>query len=119
MPSVTDYYEKNGKLPHLLTFSFAALLDFYRSSYLLNDGLHSKRQNGDEYVIHDSSDVLEFFAQNADKSDEEYVKAVASNSAFFGKDLTEFKGFKELALKYLIELQNDPLNAIKNAAEEK
>ena len=119
LPSVTDYYEKNGKLPHLLTFSFAALLDFYRSSYLLNDGLHSKRQNGDEYVIHDSSDVLEFFAQNADNSDEEYVKAVASNSAFFGKDLTEFKGFKELALKYLIELQNDPLNAIKNAAEEK
>ncbi len=69
LPSFKDYYKNQGKLPRLITFSFAALLPFYFSNDLREDGLYAKRTNGDEYVVHDDRAVLEFFAQNVGKAD--------------------------------------------------
>lgn len=119
LPSFRDYYNKNGKLPKLLTFSFAALLAFYRSDDLQADGLHSHRKNGDEYVIHDGNDVLKYFAANAKKDDGEYTVSVASNTEFWGEDLTEYKGFADEVEKHLALLCGNPTDAVEQVLEDK
>lgn len=93
LPSFKDYYNNNGVLPKLITFSFAALIAFYSSNDLREDGLYSKRSGGDEYVIHDDRAVLEFFAQNTGKDG--FIKAVCKNTAFWGEDLSVYDGFAD------------------------
>lgn len=105
LPSFRDFVSANGQLPPLMTFSFAALLAFYSGNItaLTADGLHARRSNGDEYVIVDDRNVLEFFAENCCKDD--LVALTASNTAFWGEDLTKYDGF--------VESVNNSLKAIK------
>ncbi len=91
LPSFKDYYKNNGKLPRLITFSFAALLAFYSSNDLREDTLYAKRPNGDEYAVHDDKAVLEFFAQNTGKPD--FVEKACRNADFWGEDLTRYNDF--------------------------
>lgn len=91
LPSFKDYYKNNGKLPRLITFSFAALLAFYSSNDLREDALYAKRPNGDEYAVHDDRAVLEFFAQNTGKPD--FVEKACVNADFWGEDLTRYNDF--------------------------
>lgn len=114
LPTFQDHFVACGQLPKLITFSFAALLAFYRSADLRPDGLYAKRSDGTEYVIHDDAAVLEFFAQNSEKSDEAYVSAVASNTAFWGEDMTQYPEFIKTVTHWLQQLQKDALQAIKN-----
>jgi len=118
LPSFKDNYEKNGKLPKLLTFSFAGLLAFYCSSDLREDSLYAKRNDGTEYVIHDNLDVLEFFAKNSALSEEEYVKAVASNVDFWGEDLTKYDNFVSDVANYLTKIKVNPACAVKYILED-
>lgn len=113
LPSFKDNYAANGVLPTLLTFSFAALLAFYSASDLKEDGLHAKRGDGTEYVIRDNSDVLKFFAENSVKSDAEFTKAVASNIAFWGEDLTEYNGFVDTVSDWLGRIKANTGAALK------
>ena len=117
LPSFKDNYKANGKIPKLLTFSFAGLLAFYRSSDLREDGLHAKRSDGTEYVVHDNGEVLKLFAENAGKTAEEYVKAIASNSGFWGEDLTKYRGFVNAAADYLSRIESDPRGAAEYITE--
>ncbi len=95
LPSFKDNVKASGCLPPMITFSFAALLAFYSSSDLREDGLHAKRANGDEYIVNDSADVLRFFAENSTRPAGEFVAAAAANTAFWGEDLTCYDGFAE------------------------
>ena len=88
-----DYVKKNGTLPRLIIFSFAALLAFYSSHDLREDGLYAQRPNGDEYVIHDDRAVLKFFAENTGKND--FVETACKNAEFWGEDLSEYEGFTD------------------------
>ncbi|MBR5453423.1 MAG: tagaturonate reductase [Clostridia bacterium] len=97
LPSFSDYCKKNGSLPRLMTFSFAALLAFYSSNDLREDGLYAKRASGDEYVVHDDRVVLEFFAENSGKAD--FIDKACRNTGFWGQDLSEYCGFTD-AVKY-------------------
>lgn len=117
LPSFKDNYSENGQLPKLLTFSFAALLAFYSSSDLHEDGLHAKRADGTEYVVHDSPEVLKFFAENSVKSDIEFTKAVASNTAFWGEDLTKYNGFTQTVSDWLTRIKSDTSAALKAVLE--
>ncbi|MBR3300245.1 MAG: tagaturonate reductase [Clostridia bacterium] len=110
LPSFKDYYKNNGKLPKLITFSFAALLAFYSSNDLRDDGLYAKRPNGDEYVIHDDKAVLEFFAQNTGKPD--FIEKVCKNTAFWGEDMTKFEGFMEAVSSCYDEMRKDIKSAL-------
>ena len=112
MPTFRDYYENNQSLPPLITFSFAALLAFYRSSDLRSDGLHAKRLDGTEYVIHDDAGVLSFFAENSEKATDDYVTAVASHIDFWGQDMTVFPGFVATVSKWLDVFAADPIRAV-------
>ena len=93
LPSFKDCVASNGKLPRLITFSFAAILAFYTSSELSDGALIAKRANGDVYSVRDDEAVLRFFAENSSKASCEFVALAASNEAFWGEDLTEYDGF--------------------------
>ena len=110
LPSFKDYYKNNGKLPQLITFSFAALLAFYSSKDLREDGLYAKRANGDEYIIHDDKAVLEFFAENTGKAD--FVELVCKNTDFWGEDVSLYNGFAAKVGYWYEKLLNDAKSAI-------
>lgn len=112
LPTFQDHFEAHNRLPKLITFSFAALLAFYRSSDLRQDGLYAKRMDGTEYVIHDDEAVLAFFAANSQNSDEAYVAAVAANTDFWGQDLTVYPEFAQTVIRWLQALQADPVQAV-------
>lgn len=104
LPSMKDYVAANGKLPKVITFSFAALMAFYYSQELNGSVLVGKRGN-DTYEIKDDQDVLEFFAENTAKlTMPEVVRAFASNTKFFGEDLTAYEGFAETVIKHLEDI---------------
>lgn len=110
LPSFKDYYRNTGKLPKLITFSFAALLAFYSSNDLRDDGLYAKRPNGDEYVIHDDKSVLEFFAHNTGKPD--FVEKVCKNADFWGEDLSAYKDFTDTVKYWYKRISEDIKSAL-------
>ena len=118
LPSFKDCFAENRELPPLLTFSFAALLAFYRSDRLTNGGLTAQRPGGEEYTVHDSEEVLECFARAASKSDLEYTKAIASNTGLWGEDLTAYPKFAETAANWLNAICSAPREAVKKILEE-
>lgn len=111
LPSFQDYCKNKGELPKLMTFSFAALLAFYSSGDLKEDGLHAKRFNGDAYVIHDDQAVLDFFAENAGNPG--FVETVCKNEAFWGEDLTLYNGFAEAVTDWYERIRANAENALK------
>lgn len=118
LPSFKDYHEKNGKLPQLLTFSFAALLAFYSSNDLRNDGLYAKRADGTQYVIHDNKAVLNYFAENICADTRVFVQKISSNVSFWGEDLTAYNGFTERVAFWLDKIKANANLAIKEALGE-
>ena len=110
LPSFKDYYKNEGKLPRLITFSFAALLAFYSSNDLRDDGLYAKRRGGEEYVTHDDRAVLEFFAENSGKGD--FIDKVCKNTAFWGEDLTCYDGFAETVSYWYNAIRDNINNAL-------
>ncbi len=112
LPTFRDHFEAKKELPKLITFSFAALLAFYRSADLRQDGLYAKRPDGTEYVIRDDTAVLAFFAENSKKTDEEYVAAIAANRDFWGEDMTAYPQFTQTVTNWLQALHNDPVQAV-------
>ena len=118
LPSLRDYIADRHALPPLLTFSFAALLAFYRSGQRQADGLLARRKKGDEYVIHDSAAVLDFFAAHAAADDRAYVAAIAAHTEFWGEDLTAYAGFVDAVTRQLAALEQDPCGAVAHLLEE-
>ena len=90
---------------------FAALLAFYSGEDLREDGLYAKRSNGDEYVIHDDKFVLEFFAENTNKSD--FIEKVCSNVDFWGEDLSLYNGFTKEVSYWYEKILNNTAEALK------
>lgn len=105
MPSFLKYIDINGVLPKHLTFSLASLMAFYSSVELREDSLVGRR-DGEEYMIRDDKDVLEFFKDNSTKTSTEFVKAFLSNEKFFGTDLSAIDGLVEKVASHLDEIRN-------------
>jgi tagaturonate reductase len=110
LPSFKDYYKNIGEIPKLITFSFAALLAFYSSENLKEDGLYAKRLNGDEYVIHDDRAVLEFFAENTGKCD--FVEKACQNANFWGEDLSNYTDFAEKVAYWYERIMSNTKDAL-------
>ena len=117
LPSFKDHYKNNGELPRLITFSLAALFAFYSGSDLREDGLHAKRADGTEYVIHDDASVLQFFAENSGKESAEFVKAALSNQSFWGEDLTVYAGMTETVAEWVSLMREDVSAALHKVLE--
>ncbi len=111
LPSFKDYYKNNGSLPKLITFSLSALLAFYSSNDLRDDGLYAKRANGDEYIIHDDKSVLEFFAENTGKTD--FIEKACKNADFWGEDLSLYANFTQEVTYWYKKIIADAKEALK------
>ena len=105
MPSFLGYLEKEGKVPAHLTFSLAALMAFYTGSEIREKALIGHR-DGQEYQILDDMAVLEFFAANSGKDAASYAKAVLSNEAFWGQDLSALPGVLDTVTADLEKIRN-------------
>lgn len=111
LPTFRDNYEKAQTPPKFLTFSFAALMAFYTSDKLENGVLIGDR-NGEAYEIKDDKKVLEFFAANSkSKSTRDFVTAFASNTDFWGEDLTQYNGFVDMVAGYLDDIKKNGMTA--------
>ncbi len=100
LPSVVDSVN-NGKIPHGLIFSFAALTAFYAGGKMTEDGFVGTRiidGKDASYKISDSAEVLAFFAEFGESAD--VLSRFAANTAFWGRNLCEIPGFEALAQMY-------------------
>lgn len=81
--SLLDYYSKFGKIPSVLSFAFAALINFYENF------------KNKDYPVNDVESVLYFFkAKHTD-----IVFDVLANVGFWGEDLTKIDGlYKKVKL---------------------
>ena len=95
LPSLKGYVEKFGKLPRRLAFSLAAYIAFYSNNVqrLEAEALICKRGD-DEYAVKDDRFVLEFYNEHKDDAPADLAKAVLSNEAFWGEDLTKIDGLE-------------------------
>ncbi len=100
LPSIRLFYERTGRIPTLLSFSFAAFILFYKGEFA--DGIYwGTKEDGSRYEIKDSDEVIRFFARVWENNDiSEAVHKVLANTEFWnGKDLTEMDGMEELVVK--------------------
>jgi len=111
LPSFRDSVKTNGHIPRLLTFSFAALMAFYKTDVLEEGALVGKR--GEEtYKIMDDKEVLDFFSNNVNRIDNnELVQKFASNQKFWGEDLTQYENFAEEVTIHLNNIQQNGMKA--------
>ncbi len=97
LPSILVYQDKTGKWPKNLIHSFAALILFYRGRF------------GDQQImLKDDEPVLEFFRE-VWKGDHlaEIVNKTLSKEDFWGMDLSQQKGLKDLVLEKLIVMSEN------------
>lgn len=84
LPSLHHYIDKNGSLPKALVFGFTCNLMF---------GISGK------FEVKDDKEVLDFFAANKDKSDEDLALAYTTNKEFWGENLDEINGFTNAVIE--------------------
>ncbi|MCL2170541.1 MAG: tagaturonate reductase, partial [Defluviitaleaceae bacterium] len=102
LPSILDYVAEKKELPPLLTFSFAALVAFYRGE--INDGNMTGKRNGENYPIKDDRAVLEFYAKAwADHADDltKLTQTICANFDFWGQDLNKLPNFTKTVVQHI------------------
>jgi len=104
LPTILETYEKTGRLPKLLCFSFAALIAFY------TDGM----RDGKPYEVSDDLHVLEFFDKNKLMKPKELIHNFLSNAEFWGEDLTNIP---ELSDRVTDGLYSIRANGMREAVE--
>ena len=113
LPTIKEYVKRKGELPKILTFSMAAFIAFYCGKKKEDGSFAGVRAAGNEYPIVDDQFVLDFFAGMEGKDAAEIAKAVLTNEAFWGSDLTaELPGFEAAVAASLAEILADAKAAI-------
>ena len=92
--------------PVHLTFSIAALLDFYGGKDL-EDGVLKGHRGGSTYDIKDDEAVLRFFADRYSENAAELVKEYLGREDFHGMDLNTVPGLTEAVTKYLTDIREN------------
>ena len=91
---------------------------FYTSDKLENGVLQGNR-DGQPYEIKDDAAALAFFAEHSTRlSSNEFVQALASQTGFWGEDLTRYDGFVPMAAGYLDEIKTKGMKAAIHALVE-
>jgi|YelNatPaOPRAMG01_1025707.scaffolds.fasta_scaffold00227_43 tagaturonate reductase len=91
LPTIIEYYEKNGELPAILTFSLAALIVFY----IRYNGINKMKEHindSEEFQAQDDEDVLQFFNSLNDEfpnSPFNIVEETLKNEKLWGADLSK------------------------------
>lgn len=119
LATITEAYAAEGKLLPVLTYSFAAMLAFYKGTEIRVDektnsvSLVGKRGD-DEYLIRDDKEVLEYFSKlwsNTDAADKASLAAlvadVCGNENMWGEDLNKMGDFAAKVTDHLYGILND------------
>ena len=85
MPSLTEYVKRRGSLPRCLSFSLAAFVRFYTQG----------ERQGKAYPLRDDPWVLDFFADQREKTWEDLAHAVVNNEKLWDGQLAEIRGLEE------------------------
>lgn len=88
--SLLDYYNKFGKIASVLSFAFAALINFYEDF-----------ENKD-YPVNDVENVLDFFKTKHT----DIVFNVLANIGFWGEDLTKIDGLYKKVKAYFDDIKS-------------
>lgn len=105
LPSLLGYIERFHKLPELLCFSLAALIQFYSSDDYTN-GVLTGTRGSDLYLIRDDESVLKYFASNSGTLPRaEFVAGILSRKDFWGMDLTQIEGMTQIIVRNLDEIE--------------
>ncbi len=119
LPTIKEYLELKGKLPKILTFSFAAYVAFYNGTELRNGALIGHRNGSEEYEIKDDAAVLEKYAKLNSENDrttkegcEAIIKTVCADTDFWGEDLNAVPDFAKLCADYLYKLSTTAPKAV-------
>jgi len=115
LPTIKDYAAKNGKAPKLLSFSLAALINFYHGNSDAQ-GEYTGKRDANSYAIKDSADVIKALADAwAGWSDGQdataLVQQVLSNTALWGEDLTAVPGLAAQVAKALNRIKDEGVKA--------
>lgn len=110
LPSLLGYVDKFGKLPAHLTFSIAALMAFYCGTEI-RDGALVGHRNGEEYMIKDDLQVLEFFRDNCEKDTRTFVTSYLGREDFHGQDLNQVAGLTDAVTAYLDDIKANGMRA--------
>ena len=97
LPTVKDYVAKNGKAPAGLSFSLAALLNFYHGRFNAAGEYEGVRQGNQTYPIRDSAEILAIVDAAWKASDDAsvQVKTLLADARLWGEDLTRIAGLAE------------------------
>lgn len=102
LPTLKDYYSKEGKLPKKIVFGFSALIRFYKGEF-----------NGEKIETNDHQKVLDFFQSAYQKLDSqelskrEVIALILGNSDIWGEDLSKVDGLTALVQHYFIKIENE------------
>ena len=105
LPTFRDYYEEHGRIPGAITFSFAALMEFYTADKMENGALAAIRTDGTAYFVRDDAQVLEFMMEHSQKSIVDYTHAMVTNEGFWGEDLSKYAGFEQSVSEALTSIR--------------
>ena len=99
--SLLDYYRINNKLPPVLTFGLAALINFYKGEF--EDGNYIGMRGEEQYDIKDDRAVCEFMHKAWQTDDPADV--VLGNTALWGQDLNLIPGLTAAVRKDLHDIR--------------
>jgi len=101
LPTLENYHKVHRKLPRRIVFSLAALICMYRGHC------------GDLKIkLNDDPEVLSIFRrhwQDADSSEtsvENMTGRILSEKSLWGLDLTQYPGLQELAVEYIMNIED-------------
>ncbi|MDB5814377.1 MAG: tagaturonate reductase [Rhodocyclales bacterium] len=92
LPTIKDYAREHGRAPKLLSFSLAALLDFYHGSRNAA-GEYQGLRDGQPYAIKDNADAINAFDKAwhgwiAGEDVSERVRGILADARLWSEDLT-------------------------------
>lgn len=114
LATITEAYKNSGKLLPVLTYSFAALLAFYRGTELRTDEKSGAvsligHRGSEEYLIRDDKEVLEYFSELWKKTEiidkasvDALVKDVCAKESIWGENLNEMGDFANKVSAHLL-----------------
>ncbi len=94
LPSLLKYIKMKNEVPDVLSFSLAALIEFYKEGAKGN-------VKGRDYKLNDSPDVIDFFAGlKGENNNSAVVEKVLKNKDFWDMDLTNINGLESKVANY-------------------
>ncbi|MBR9919380.1 MAG: tagaturonate reductase [Bacteroidetes bacterium] len=107
LPSLLEYQKRKGSLPKRLVLALAALIRFYKGTWV-----------GNEIPLKDDADMLEFFSGLWNDFDtgkinrEELVEKVLANKSIWKQDLNKVDGLHALTVASLTEVHEGRLEEL-------